>query len=432
VPDDSSGLYYRLSTTHWSLVCRAGQTDDEARRAALDELLTGYLKPLKAHLVLKRRLSPHMADDVLQEFVARKILHRDLLSSASPIKGRFRTLLLTALDRFVIDQHRAAALRPAELAGNAESDDDESSMLEPEASTDPDVFEVAWARTVLVRALGQMQSQCKLSGRSDVWGVFYHRMLAPLLPRGEELDYNELVCKFNLKSAEQASNVLMTAKRQFARVLAALVSESLSDDEDMNEELSALRNALAAPGAVAVALETLSRHPDDRRSRGTAFDEIESRQLARLLDADESGPTWKQSDFHAMLRHQLNASLTEMLGGLSVSLRTKMALMLTNAHPPIKSLSDLLHHRRPPLGLLKAVRRWTENTRQGSSVPPAMAQAIEALAQASALVQHGHSLAEAPAGQLRVEFARLQGQPWIPHAERSLLARAERALDGRN
>ena len=57
----------RLPTTHWSLVARAGFTDNEARRDALGELLTRYLPALRAHLIHSKRLTDDEADDVLQE-----------------------------------------------------------------------------------------------------------------------------------------------------------------------------------------------------------------------------------------------------------------------------------------------------------------------------------------------------------------------------
>jgi hypothetical protein len=95
--------------------------------------------------------------------------------------------------------------------------EDQQHSPEPAAASGPDIFEIAGARTVLLTALARMQSQCKLSGRTEVWGVFYHRVLRPLLTHAKELDYDALVCKYHLNSAEQASNILMTAKRHITR-----------------------------------------------------------------------------------------------------------------------------------------------------------------------------------------------------------------------
>jgi len=78
-------------TTHWSLVCRAGQDDQQAKRDALDQLLACSLPAMRAHLVYAKRLAPADADDVVQDFVAEKILQRDLLGRADQRLGRLRT-----------------------------------------------------------------------------------------------------------------------------------------------------------------------------------------------------------------------------------------------------------------------------------------------------------------------------------------------------
>src|SRR4051812_38640775 len=85
--------------TQWSLVARAGQPPAEAR-AALDVLLRRYAPALRAHLLLDRRMSGDRskAEDVLQGFVADKVLERNLIALADRERGRFRTFLLAALD----------------------------------------------------------------------------------------------------------------------------------------------------------------------------------------------------------------------------------------------------------------------------------------------------------------------------------------------
>ena len=77
----------RFPTTHWSLVGRAGQDATENKRQAVGELLNRYLPALRAQsayhrqsrwitfdLVYGKRLAPEDADDLLQEFIATKIL----------------------------------------------------------------------------------------------------------------------------------------------------------------------------------------------------------------------------------------------------------------------------------------------------------------------------------------------------------------------
>src|SRR6201999_3451227 len=86
-------------------------------------------------------------------------------------------------------------------------------------------FDVAWARQLLAEAIRRTKEECTASGRADVWGVFETRVLDPMLHDAEPLGYDELVKRFGLTSPTQASNLLVTGKRTFARVLRALVAE---------------------------------------------------------------------------------------------------------------------------------------------------------------------------------------------------------------
>ena len=98
-------------TTQWSLVDVVRRGDSRATRAALEELLRRYLPALRAHVVRRRHISLDDSDDLIQEFIASKILEKDLLARADRELGRFRSYLLKALDRFC---HRLGAARPGE------------------------------------------------------------------------------------------------------------------------------------------------------------------------------------------------------------------------------------------------------------------------------------------------------------------------------
>ena len=108
-----------------------------------------------------------------------------------------------------------------------------------------DVFDVQWAREVLAQALTRMQQECCESGRDDVWGVFHCRLVQPLLEGTEPADYETVVERFQLKSPAQASNVLITAKRMFARSLRATVGEYTQDDAEIEAEIEDLQRILA-------------------------------------------------------------------------------------------------------------------------------------------------------------------------------------------
>lgn len=232
-------------TTDWSLVGHAGDDLDGRRRAALNELLRRYWPALKAHLVIARRIDPHDADDLLQGFIADKVLERNLVGAAEPAKGRFRGLLLAALDHYSANElrRRSARKRTADRAVPLDANDQDCRCA---ASMVPDqVFDLMWARQLLREVAARMKAECLASGRESLWGVFESRILAPALEGVAPLGYEELVARFGFPSPAQASNSLITAKRMYARLLRATVAEYALDQEDIDSEIRDLERIVS-------------------------------------------------------------------------------------------------------------------------------------------------------------------------------------------
>jgi len=95
------------------LVLAAGGTNADSVKPAMGRLLETYWYPLYAFIRRKGR-SPDDAADLTQELLTR-LIERNCLSLADPTKGRFRTFLLTALDRFLVDAHRRRMARRLSL-----------------------------------------------------------------------------------------------------------------------------------------------------------------------------------------------------------------------------------------------------------------------------------------------------------------------------
>jgi RNA polymerase sigma-70 factor (ECF subfamily) len=235
--------------TRWSLVGRAAGSDGQVRlRAALEELVNRYLPALRAHLILTRRLSPDDADELLQSFVASKVLEQNLFGRADQAQGKFRTFLLAALGNFVIDHVRAAQAKKRSVGKETmQLDEQRSEVIDARVEQPSTAFDVAWARQVLDRAQALMRQQCDAEQRPDVWGVFQARVLSPALDGAEPAAYDALVRQFKLASPDQASNVLVTGKRMFTRCLREAVSEYV-DDAEIDQELRELK-AIVARGA---------------------------------------------------------------------------------------------------------------------------------------------------------------------------------------
>ena len=240
------------SATDWSLIGRAGQMDGPEARDALNEMLARYVPAMRAHLRFKRRIDQDMAEDLVQGFVSDKILARNLLAYADRKRGRFRNLLLTALDRYAYSALRSRAHKQA-LQTSSWDDAVQPASAEPVTS---DVFDEAWALEVWAEALRRTKSHCAAGGRADLWGVFEARALRPAIEDRPPLAYAELVERFGFLSPVQAANAFNTAKQLFQRILKAVVAEYIEGDDEIAGELSDLKRILSFSGGT---LQTLGK-----------------------------------------------------------------------------------------------------------------------------------------------------------------------------
>ena len=233
-----------FASTQWSLVDRAAQACSDRQRESLGVLLQRYLPALRTHLRVEKRISPERVEDLLQEFVADKVVEQNLIAQADRHKGKFRSFLLLALNGYVIDQlrHDGAAKRSGGIAAEGVEDQPDLSSGEPEPSRQLDVV---WARELIAEALRRMKCECEKSGRAEIWAVFECRVVKPAFEAAEPMPYELLIERFGLRTPMQASNLLTTAKRMFARSLRSVAREYVGDEELVDQEIDDLRSILS-------------------------------------------------------------------------------------------------------------------------------------------------------------------------------------------
>jgi DNA-directed RNA polymerase specialized sigma24 family protein len=234
--------------THWSLVARASVAGADGQREAMGELFSRYLPALKSHFILRKKLAPERVDDLLQGFIVTKVLAGDFLAQADRARGKFRSFLLTAVERYVVDVIRQEGAKKRSPGEGMVLSLDEHPYAVGAAGPSGDVFDTAWAREVIAEALRRLQSECEASGRSAYWGVFEARVVAPILDGIKLPGYEELIAKFGFESPRAASNALITAKRMFVRALRSVVSEYAKDEGEVDAEIQELIAILSQDG----------------------------------------------------------------------------------------------------------------------------------------------------------------------------------------
>ena len=232
----------RFAATDWSLVLAAGGTDTAEARPAMCRLLENYWYPLYA-FVRRRGRNPNDACDLTQEFLTR-LVERNSLSLADPTKGKFRTFLLTSLERFLVDDHRRQS---REKRGGGRTilslpmlDAEDRYQLEPLDTLTPErIYERRWAMTLLERALRRLEQESDSAGRSALFAA-----LKPLLA-GEPStsSYLEIAGKLAMKEGALKTAVHRLRKR-YAALVRAEIAETLSDPNDVEEEVQHLFRSL--------------------------------------------------------------------------------------------------------------------------------------------------------------------------------------------
>lgn len=411
-------------STRGSLILAARGGDPARRREALDELLRLYLPALRAHLLYRRRIDLHRAEDLLQAFVTRKVLERELLTRFDPARGRFRSFLLKSLQNFVFD--------------HLETNSNQIAMdrCEPLAESESPVFEVEWSRQLLQETLRRMRQDCVAEGKAARWELFHARVIVPTLTGGAEPSYRTLVDRFGFRSAEQACNALVTAKRQFERTLRALISETehMLSDEEIDAEIADLCTSVRRAGPLDVNWDRkLIAGPQVHDVAFRNLDESNASELASLLDttATREG-NWRDRDLGELQQDCLAMAVGSylgrpLIGGISP---TFSADSPSEYAAVSMSLGELFRVVDAPLGLLIAVKRHARRMTKpgGSDLPAEVHRCIYFVSIAAAMVRHGERISKSNSDMLMAAFDQLAAKPWIEPWLRRLLGEGVRCL----
>ena len=169
--DDRSDPQW-FATTHWSVVLSAGQANSSHASESLEKLCRGYWPPLYSY-VRRQGFGPEDAQDFTQAFFA-KLLEKNFWARADRQKGRFRSVLLTALRQFLADERDR--VRTAKRGGRFSFVSFDEQAGEPHFMEDlgPNLsgeqqFDRQWASTVLEQARNKLRHECVASGKAGLY-----------------------------------------------------------------------------------------------------------------------------------------------------------------------------------------------------------------------------------------------------------------------
>jgi len=235
---DMGGAGAAFLTTRWSLVEQVG-----SGQALIGPLLERYWKPVYCYL-RRKGYGNEDAKDLTQGFFHEVVLGHHLVEKADPSKGRFRSYLLVALDRYLINvkEKRDAGKRiPHDRLASLDTMDLSElppllSDLDAEAS-----FNYAWVTTLLEEVLELAENGCRQDGLSTHWQLFRDRILQPILEAAEPPSLPVLCDRYGIEDAARASNMIITVKRQFQTTLHRYLRRLVTSDEQVREEFEEIR-----------------------------------------------------------------------------------------------------------------------------------------------------------------------------------------------
>jgi len=232
----------RFGATPWTDVTLAQQGVSTASRAALERLCHLYWYPVYAH-IRQRGLGPHDAEDLTQEFFS-LLIEKNYLEAADRRRGRFRSFLLVAVNRFLVNAyHRDRALKRG--GGQAIISIDQQAAehwLESEtaAGLSPDQsFDRRWAQAVLDHTLIRLRADYTEHGKREQFDALKEFA-------GEETehrDYAEVAVRLGMTPGSVAVAVHRLRQR-YRELLLAEIQTTVANPEHAEAELRHLVSAL--------------------------------------------------------------------------------------------------------------------------------------------------------------------------------------------
>jgi len=234
------GVEGYFKSTQWSRILSAKTKDEAQRRMILNNLIETYWKPVYCYLRSKG-FDNDDAKDITQNFFSDIVLGRTLIQKADQSKGRFRNLLLVALERYVVSTLRYEGR--IRRGGHADIIHMEATDLAnidiTESIADPNhAFCYAWASTLLDKVLAEIKNEYCSTGRNGHWEAFRLRVIEPIFENTRVPSYKEICEKYNITDDSKVANMIVTVKRRFQSVLRRHLRDLVNSDTEADEEFA--------------------------------------------------------------------------------------------------------------------------------------------------------------------------------------------------
>lgn len=244
--DSRGGGAGQFQTTQWDAILLAAQSKAPGGQAALEELCRVYWHPLYA-FVRRVEQGPDDAKDLVQGFFLHLLGHK-ALRQVSPLKGKFRSFMLTSLQNYMSNE--ADRTRSQKRGGNVKfvslerEAANEPYQLESFDSLPPEiVFDARWAITLLDEAMSRLRGIYASQGKTAILEQL--KLFLDPLNNAELPSCDQLAQEIHV-NAGTVRVLVHRLRKQYTALLREEVARTVCRPEEVDDEIHALCTALIA------------------------------------------------------------------------------------------------------------------------------------------------------------------------------------------
>jgi RNA polymerase sigma-70 factor (ECF subfamily) len=232
-----------FTTTHWSVVLKAGADESLEAPAALERLCRTYWYPLHA-FVRRSGYDPETAKDLTQSFFER-LIEKNYLKDVDRAKGRFRSFLLAALRHFLAnDWDRQHAVRRGGRFRFVALDEGWIQTCEGQDSaltlTPEKLYERRWALAVLDSVKGKLAADYAATGKGQLFEV----LQVYLSGETGQAPYTDAGARLGL-STDAVKKAVERLRRRYGELLRNEIAQTVAGPGDIEDEIRHLRQVLS-------------------------------------------------------------------------------------------------------------------------------------------------------------------------------------------
>jgi RNA polymerase sigma-70 factor (ECF subfamily) len=233
----------QFTTTHWSVILKAGDGESPDALEALERLCRTYWYPLYA-FVRRSGHDPETARDLTQSFFER-IIEKNYLKQVDRSKGRFRSFLLVALKHFLANEwdrrhtsRRGGQYRFVALDGDwiqACERQDATMALTPER-----LYERRWALLVLDTVKRKLVAESTAAGKGEV----FEALRIYLTGESDKAPYADVATRLNM-SPDAVRKAVERLRRRYGDLLREEIAHTVGHPSEIEDEIRHLRQVLS-------------------------------------------------------------------------------------------------------------------------------------------------------------------------------------------